>query len=101
LTNTTFLFLQRGNPGRLGPHCFSAGLLHNLVINEPLADVPDLNVAAIRFPELSKSNCCYWSWTRQNAGGVAGIGKEMNCLALVKVTIFTACQLGAGKERAC
>ena len=93
--------LQRVNPGRMSPHSFSAGLLHHLVINEPFADVPEVNIASVGFPELSRSNCCYWSWTRQNAGGVAGIGKEMSCLALVKVTVCSACQLGAGRERAC
>jgi hypothetical protein len=46
------IFLQGVNPGRLGPDCFSAGLLHHLVINEPFANVPDLNVAVIGFPEL-------------------------------------------------
>jgi len=51
------IFLQRFNGGRLGPHSPYAWLLHHLVINEPLADVPDLNVAAIGFPELAFFQC--------------------------------------------
>ena len=43
---------ERVNPGPLGPHCSLARLLHHLVINEPLADVPDQNVACIGLPEL-------------------------------------------------
>jgi len=44
----------------LGPHCFSAGLLHHLVINEPLADMPDLNVTVIGFPELALFELRLW-----------------------------------------
>jgi len=47
------IHLQRVNPGRMSPHCFFSWVLHHLVINEPLADVPDLDVAVIGFPELA------------------------------------------------
>jgi hypothetical protein len=46
------ILVQSLNACRLRLHRFLPKLLHHLVVNEPLADVPDLNVAAIRFPEL-------------------------------------------------
>jgi len=45
-TGAPLLLLQRVSSGRLGPHCSLAWLLLHLVINEPLPDVPDLNVAS-------------------------------------------------------
>ena len=48
---------ERVNPGPLGTHGSLAWLLHHLVINESLANVPDLNVAVIGFPELT---FCEW-----------------------------------------
>ena len=47
------IFLQRVNAGRLGPNPPFARLLHHRVINKPLADVPDLNIAALGLPELA------------------------------------------------
>ena len=43
---------QRVNPGSVGPGFFMVRLLHHLVINEQLADVPDFDVVAVRLPEL-------------------------------------------------
>jgi hypothetical protein len=58
------ILLQCANLGRLGPHCLSSRLLHHLVINEPFAKVPDLNVAVSGLPELPfcASSGMFWGF---------------------------------------
>jgi len=52
--------VQCFNGRRLRPHGFLSNLPHHLVINEPLANVPDVNVALGGLPKLSLFQLGEW-----------------------------------------